>query len=378
MFELTPEYKLVQKMAQEFAQNEVKPLAAEIDKTERFPKETVEKMFRLGLFGTTCPKEYGGQGGDTMAYVLALEEVAKCCATTAVIWSVHGGLCMYLLYRFGTEEQKRRFLPRMNRDTLCSFALTEPDAGTDASTVSTTAVPDGEDYILNGTKTFITNAGQAGLYIILASTDKSKGTRGITAFLVEADNPGLTVGPPEDKMGIRGSATCEVVLTDCRVSKKDILGKIGQGFQLALSGLDCGRIGIATQAVGIAQGAIDETIAYVKTRVQFGKRLSQMQNTQFVLAGLQTKVDAARLMVWRAASLRDNGQPFGKEAAMAKLFASETANEVTRACLQLFGGYGYTRAYPIERMMRDAKITEIYEGTSEAQKIVISRAIGVK
>jgi butyryl-CoA dehydrogenase len=378
MFELTPEYKLVQKMAQEFAQNEVKPLAAEIDKTERFPKETVEKMFRLGLFGTTCPKEYGGQGGDTMAYVLALEEIAKCCATTAVIWSVHGGLCMYLLYRFGTEEQKRRFLPRMNRDTLCSFALTEPDAGTDASTVSTTAVPDGEDYILNGTKTFITNAGQAGLYIILASTDKSKGTRGITAFLVEADNPGLTVGPPEDKMGIRGSATCEVVLTDCRVSKKDILGKIGQGFQLALSGLDCGRIGIATQAVGIAQGAIDETIAYVKTRVQFGKRLSQMQNTQFVLAGLQTKVDAARLMVWRAASLRDNGQPFGKEAAMAKLFASETANEVTRACLQLFGGYGYTRAYPIERMMRDAKITEIYEGTSEAQKIVISRAIGVK
>jgi butyryl-CoA dehydrogenase len=378
MFELTPEYKLVQKMAQEFAQNEVKPLAAEIDKTERFPKETVEKMFRLGLFGTTCPKEYGGQGGDTMAYVLALEEVAKCCATTAVIWSVHGGLCMYLLYRFGTEEQKRRFLPRMNRDTLCSFALTEPDAGTDASTVSTTAVPDGEDYILNGTKTFITNAGQAGLYIILASTDKSKGTRGITAFLVEADNPGLTVGPPEDKMGIRGSATCEVVLTDCRVSKNDILGKIGQGFQLALSGLDCGRIGIATQAVGIAQGAIDETIAYVKTRVQFGKRLSQMQNTQFVLAGLQTKVDAARLMVWRAASLRDNGQPFGKEAAMAKLFASETANEVTRACLQLFGGYGYTRAYPIERMMRDAKITEIYEGTSEAQKIVISRAIGVK
>ncbi|MCD8051779.1 MAG: acyl-CoA dehydrogenase family protein [Clostridiales bacterium] len=378
MFELKPEYLLIQKMAREFAQNEVKPLAAEIDKTERFPTETVEKLFRTGLFGTTCPKEYGGQGGDTMAYVLALEEVAKCCATTAVIWSVHGGLCMYLLNRYGTEEQKRLWLPKMNRDTLCAFALTEPDAGTDASTVSTVAVRDGDDYVLNGTKTFITNAGQAGLYIILASTDRRKKTRGITAFLVSADNPGLTVGPPEDKMGIRASATCEVVLTDCRVPAADILGVEGQGFKLALAGLDCGRIGIGTQAVGIAQGAIDETIAYVNTRVQFGQRLSQMQNTQFVLAGLQTKVDAARLLVWRAASLRDNGQPFGKEAAMAKLFASETANEVTRACVQLFGGYGYTRAYPIERMMRDAKITEIYEGTSEAQKIVISRAIGVK
>ncbi len=329
MFELKPEYLLIQKMAREFARNEVKPLAAEIDKTERFPTETVEKLFRTGLFGTTCPKEYGGQGGDTMAYVLALEEVARRCATTAVIWSVHGGLCMYLLNRYGTE-------------------------------------------------TFITNAGQAGLYIILASTDRSKKTRGITAFLVSADNPGLTVGPPEDKMGIRASATCEVVLTDCRVPATDILGVEGQGFKLALAGLDCGRIGIGTQAVGIAQGAIDETIAYVNTRVQFGQRLSQMQNTQFVLAGLQTKVDAARLLVWRAAELRDGGQPFGKEAAMAKLFASETANEVTRACVQLFGGYGYTRAYPIERMMRDAKITEIYEGTSEAQKIVISRAIGVK
>lgn len=378
MFELKPEYQLMRKMAREFALNEVKPLAAEIDKTERFPWETVEKLFRTGLFGTTCPRKYGGQGGDTMAYVLGLEEIAKCCATTAVIWSVHGGLCMYLLYTFGTEQQKRYWLPRMNRDTLCAFALTEPDAGTDASTVSTTAVKEGAEYVLNGTKTFITNAGQAGLYIILASTDKSKGTRGITAFLVSADNPGLTVGPPEEKMGIRGSATCEVVLEDCRVSEQDILGRIGGGFKLALSGLDCGRIGIGTQAVGIAQGAIDETIAYVNTRVQFGGTLSKLQNTQFVLAGLQTKVDAARLMVWRAAALRDAGKPFGKEAAMAKLFASETANEVTRACLQLFGGYGYTRAYPIERMMRDAKITEIYEGTSEAQKIVISRAIGVR
>lgn len=372
-----PEYDLMQKLGREFAQNEVKPLAADIDREGRFPRETVEKMFRLGLFGTTCPKAYGGCGGDTMGYVLALEEVAKCCATTAVIWSVHGGLCMYLLNTYGTEAQKRQWLPRMNRDTLCAFALTEPDAGTDASTVSTTAVREGNEYVLNGTKTFITNAGEAGLYIILASTDRSKKTRGITAFLVEADNPGLSVGKPEDKMGIRGSSTCEVILTDCRIPASNLLGKEGQGFRLALAGLDCGRIGIGTQAVGIAQGAIDETKAYVKTRVQFGKRLSQMQNTQFVLASLQTKVDAARLLVWRAAALKDAGKPFGQEAAMAKLFASETANEVTRACLQLFGGYGYTRSYPIERMMRDAKITEIYEGTSEAQKIVISRGMGV-
>lgn len=377
MFELTPEQQLIQKMAREFALCEVKPLAAEIDKTERFPRETVDKLFQLGLLSITCPKAWGGAGGDTMSYVLALEEIAKCCATTAVIWSVHGGLCMYLLNQFGTQAQKREWLPKMNRDTICAFALTEPDAGTDASTVSTTAVREGEDYVLNGTKTFITNAGQAGLYIILASTDRSKGTRGITAFLVDANNPGLSVGVPEEKMGIRGSATCEVILTDCRVPASAMLGREGQGFKIALSGLDCGRIGIGTQAVGIAQGAIDETIAYVNTRIQFGKRLSQFQNTQFVLSSLQTKVDAARLMVWRAAALKDAGKPFGKEAAMAKLFASETANEVTRACLQLFGGYGYTRAYPIERMMRDAKITEIYEGTSEAQKIVISRAIGV-
>lgn len=378
MFQLTPEQRLMRKMARDFAQNEVKPLAAEIDREERFPRETVEKMFRVGFFGTTCPREYGGQGGDTVAYVLGMEEIAKCCASTAVIWSVHGGLCMYLMLRFGTEEQKRYWLPRMNRDTLCAFALTEPGAGTDASGIATTARREGDDYILNGGKTFITNAGQAGLYIILASTARSLGSRGITAFLVRSDNPGLKIGPPEEKMGIRASATCELVLEDCRVSAKDILGRENKGLSLALAGLDCGRIGIAAQAVGIAQGAIDETIPYVNTRVQFGKPLSRQQNTRFVLAGLQTKVDAARLLLWRAAAAKDAGEPFGQEAAMAKLFASETANEVTRACLQLFGGYGYTRAYPIERMMRDAKITEIYEGTSEAQKMVIAKGLGLK
>lgn len=378
MFELTAEQVLVQKLAREFAEQEVAPLAAEIDRDSRFPTETVEKLFRYGFFGICCPREYGGAGGDTLSYVLMLEELAKACASTAVITSVHGGLCMYLLNRFGTPAQKAEWLPRMNRDTICSFALTEPDAGTDAATVSTLAVRAGDEYILNGSKTFITNAGHAGLYIILASTDPARGSKGITAFLVPADTPGLMVGPPEEKMGLHASATCEVVLQDCRVPASSILGKLGEGMKLALSGLDCGRIGIATQSVGIAQGAIDQTIAYVNQRVQFGRTLSKFQNTQFVLASLQTKTDAARLMTWRAAALRDAGKPFGKEAAMAKLFASENANEVTRACLQLFGGYGYTRAYPIERMMRDAKVTEIYEGTSEAQKIVISRAIGVR
>lgn len=378
MFELTREQLLVQKLAREFAENEVAPLAAELDKTGRFPDETVEKLFRYGFFGICCPREYGGAGGDTLSYVLMLEELAKACASTAVITSVHGGLCMYLLSRFGTPEQRAEWLPRMNRDTLCSFALTEPDAGTDAGTVSTLAQREGDCYVLNGSKTFITNAGHAGLYIILASTDPGRGTKGISAFLVPADNPGLTVGPPEEKMGLHASATCEVVLQDCRVPVSALLGKLGEGMKLALSGLDCGRIGIATQSVGIAQGAIDQAIAYVNRRVQFGRTLSKFQNTQFVLASLQTKTDAARLLTWRAAALRDSGKPFGKEAAMAKLFASENANEVTRACLQLFGGYGYTRAYPMERMMRDAKVTEIYEGTSEAQKIVISRAIGLR
>ena len=377
MFELKPEHIMIQKLAREFAQKEIKPYAAITDEESRFPIENVGKLFKSGFFGITCPRQYGGQGCDTMSYVLMLEEIAKVCATTAVITSVHGGLCMYLLYRYGTSEQKEKWLPKMNRDILGCFALTEAGAGTDASGVRTVAKKQGENYVLNGSKIFITNAGQAGLYIILASTDRQLGTRGITAFLVSADNPGLSVGPCEHKMGIRGSATCEVVLTDCVVSKEDILGDIGQGFKLALAGLDCGRIGIGTQAVGIAQGAIDGTIDYVLERRQFGKRISSFQNTQFTLAQLQAETDASRLMVWRAAALRDAGKPFGKEAAMAKLLASQTAVRVTEKCVQLYGGYGYIRDYGIERMMRDAKITEIYEGTSEAQKIVISRALGI-
>lgn len=378
MFELKPEHIMIRKLAREFSQKEIKPYAAITDEESRFPIENVGKLFKSGFFGITCPREYGGQGCDTMSYVLMLEEIAKVCATTAVITSVHGGLCMYLLYRYGTEKQRETWLPKMNKDTIGCFALTEAGAGTDASGIRTVAKKQGEKYILNGSKIFITNAGQAGLYIILASTDIKLGTKGITAFLVSSDNPGLSVGPCEHKMGIRGSATCEVVLTDCIVSEEDILGNKGQGFKLALAGLDCGRIGIGTQAVGIAQGAIDGTIAYVSERRQFGKRISSFQNTQFTLAQLQTETDASRLMVWRAAALRDAGRPFGKEAAMAKLLASQNAVRVTEKCVQLYGGYGYIRDYGVERMMRDAKITEIYEGTSEAQKIVISRAIGVR
>lgn len=393
---------MIKKLAEDFARREIKPYAAITDEESRFPIENVRKLFQYGFFGITCPREYGGQGCDTMSYVLMLEEIAKVCATTAVITSVHGGLCMYLIYKYGTTQQKEKWLPRMNKDCIGCFALTEAGAGTDASGVRTVAkrvegleIPgdsraDSEKmlngsevsekkahYILNGSKIFITNAGQAGVYIILASTSPELGTRGITAFIVDADNPGLSVGPCEHKMGIRGSATCEVVLTDCVVSEDDILGNIGQGFKLALSGLDCGRIGIGTQAVGIAQGAIDETKAYVNERHQFGKRISSFQNTQFTLAQLQSQTDACRLMVWRAAAFRDAGKPFGKEAAMAKLLSSQNAVNVTEKCVQLHGGYGYIRDYPVERMMRDAKITEIYEGTSEAQKIVISRGMEV-
>lgn len=378
MFELETRHLMMQKLARQFAENEIKPYAAQTDEESRFPKEVVAKLFQNGFLGITGDRRYGGQGCDTMSYVLMLEEIAKVCATTAVITSVHSGLCMYLIDRYGSEAQREFWLPRMNRDCLGAFALTEAGAGTDASGVRTTARRDGGNYIINGSKLFITNAGQAGVYIILASTDLSAGTRGITAFLVSADNPGLRVDPCEHKMGIRGSATCEIILQECVVSEKDILGSIGGGFSLALAGLDCGRIGIGTQAVGIAQGAIDTTIAYVTQRTQFGKPISRQQNTQFVLAQLQSQTDAARLMVWRAACLKDQGKPFGTEAAMAKLLASQNAVSVTEKCLQLHGGYGYIRDYPIERMMRDAKITEIYEGTSEAQKIVISRAIGVR
>lgn len=372
-FSILKEYEMLQQMYREFTEQEVKPLAQEIDEEERFPVETVEKMKKYGFMGIPIPKAYGGEGGDNLAYAMAVEELSKACATTGVIVSAHTSLCCCPILDFGSEEQKQKYLiPLAKGELLGAFGLTEPNAGTDAAGQQTIAVLDGEDYVLNGSKIFITNAGYADIYIIMAMTDKSVGTRGISAFIVESGFKGFSIGKKESKMGIRGSATCELIFENCRVPAANLLGKLSKGFGIAMKTLDGGRIGIAAQALGIAQGAIDETVKYVKERKQFGKPISKFQNTEFQLADMQVKVDAARLLVYRAASAKDNKQPYSVYAAMAKLFASEVAMEVTTKAVQLHGGYGYTREYPVERMMRDAKITEIYEGTSEVQKMVIS------
>jgi butyryl-CoA dehydrogenase len=364
---------MARQLFRSFAVNEVEPLAQEIDEQERFPLETVEKMQKYGFMGIPFPKQYGGQGCDYLTYAMAVEELSKVCATTGVIVSAHTSLCGSPLLEFGTEEQKQKYLTKIaSGEWIGAFGLTEPGAGTDAAGQQTKAVLDGDNYILNGSKIFITNASYADVYIVMAMTDKSQGTKGISAFIVESTFPGFSIGKKELKMGIRGSATCELIFEDCIVPKENLLGKIGQGFKIAMKTLDGGRIGIAAQALGIAQGAIDETVKYVKERKQFGRSISQFQNTQFQLAEMQTKVDAARLLVYRAACSKDAGAAYGVDAAMAKLFAAETAMEVTTKAVQLHGGYGYTRDYPVERMMRDAKITEIYEGTSEVQRMVIS------
>lgn len=372
-FGFSKQHLMLKQMYREFAENEVKPLAAEIDEEERFPVETVEKMVKAGFMGIPFPKKYGGEGGDTLGYIMGVEELSKACAATGVVLSAHVSLGAHPIYEFGTEEQKQKYLvPLAKGEKLGAFGLTEANAGTDASAQQTTAVLDGEHYILNGSKIFITNAGHAHTYIIMAMTDKSAGTRGISAFIVDADTEGFTVGPKEKKLGIRGSATCELIFENCRIPKENLIGKEGSGFKVAMKTLDGGRIGIAAQALGIAQGALDETIHYVKERKQFGRPISAFQNTQFQLADMAAKVEAARLLVYKAATYKDKGLPYAYEAAMAKLVASETAMEVTTKAVQLHGGYGYTREYPVERMMRDAKITEIYEGTSEVQKMVIS------
>lgn len=377
-FTLPKEHALLRELYKKFAQNEVKPLAEEIDEEERFPAETVKKLARYGFLGIPFPKEYGGAGGDVLAYAMAVEEISKVCATTGVIISAHTSLACAPIYEYGTEEQKRRYLPKLcSGEWLGAFGLTEPNAGTDASGQATRAELVGDNYVLNGSKIFITNAGYADLYVILAMTDKSKGTRGITAFLVEKTFPGFSVGKKERKMGIRGSSTCELVFDNCIVPKENMLGKEGKGFSIAMGTLDGGRIGIAAQALGIGEGAVEEAIKYVKERKQFGKRISQFQNTQFRLAEMHTRMEAARLLVYQAAMKKESGEKYSMEAAMAKLFAAQAASEVTGQAVQLFGGYGYTREYPVERMMRDAKITEIYEGTNEVQRMVIAAALGV-
>lgn len=375
-FTLSKEHEMARTLFRDFAINEVKPLAQEVDETEVFPRGTTTKMQKLGFMGIPVPKEYGGQGCDTLTYAMCVEELSKVCGTTGVIVSAHTSLCAEPIKKFGTEDQKQKFLvPLANGEKLGAFGLTEPGAGTDASGQQTKAVLDGDEYIINGSKIFITNGKEADIYVIFAMTDKSKGTKGITAFIVEKGTPGFTFGTKEKKMGIRGSATYELIFTDCRIPKENMLGQEGKGFGIAMQTLDGGRIGIAAQALGLAAGALEQTIAYVKERKQFGRSISKFQNTQFMIADMATKVEAARLLVYKAAMAKDTQKKFSVEAAMAKLYVSEVAMEVTTKAVQLHGGYGYTREYDVERMMRDAKITEIYEGTSEVQRMVISGAL---
>ena len=378
-FKLNDEQELMLNLFREFTEKEIAPLAAELDEQERFPEELIPKMAEIGMLGIPIPEEYGGVGMGNFEYAMAIEEISKACASTGVTVSAHTSLCCWPILHYGTEEQKQKYLPDLaTGEKLGAFGLTEPSAGTDAAGQKTTAEDKGDHWLINGSKIFITNGSYADTYVIFAMTDKSLGTKGISAFILEKGMEGFTFGTHEKKMGIRGSATYELIFDNVKVPKENLLGEVGQGFTVARSTLDGGRIGIAAQALGIAQGAIDVTVKYVQERVQFGKRISQFQNTQFQLADMQTKVDAARYLVYRAACLKDDGENFSSAAAMAKLFASETASDVTRRCVQLYGGYGFTRDYPVERMMRDAKITEIYEGTSEVQKMVISGWMGVK
>jgi len=376
-FQLTKEQEFVRKMVRDFAAAEVEPIAAEIDKEHKFPVENTAKMGELGLMGIPFPKEYGGSGGDQISYAITVEELSRVCATTGVICSAHTSLCCWPIFAWGTEEQKRKYLPDLlSGKKIGAFGLTEPNAGSDAGGQQTKAVDNGDHWLLNGAKIFITNGGYADVVVVIAMTDKKKGTRGgISAFIVEKGFEGYSIGKVEDKLGICGSSTTELVFQNCIVPKENLLGKIGDGFKVALSTLDGGRIGIGAQALGIAQGAFDVTVEYMKARKQFGKKLSQMEALQFEIAELKTQIEAARLLIYNAADLKQRNLPYGAQAAMAKLFASETAMHVTTKCVQLHGGYGYTKDYPVERMMRDAKITEIYEGTSEIQKLVIAASV---
>lgn len=370
---LTNEQLLARELFRTFAEKEVKPLAQRVDEEEYFPYETVEKMAKLGMMGIPFPKELGGAGGDYLTYVMAVEELGRVCGTTSIILSAHTSLCCDPIYRFGTTEQKEKYLKPLARgEKLGAFALTEPNAGSDAGNQQTVARLDGDFYILNGSKIFITNGGTADVFIIFAMTDKSKGTRGISAFIVEKGFDGFKIGKVEEKMGIRGSSTTELIFEDCKVPKENLLSSEGMGFKIALQTLDGGRIGVGAQALGIAQGAIDEVLKYVKERKQFGKSIGAFQGLQWYIADMITETEAARLLVYNAAMKKDRGILTSADAAMAKKYASDVAMKVTTQAVQIFGGYGYTKDYPVERMMRDAKITQIYEGTNEVQKMVIA------
>ena len=375
-FELTKEQEFVRKMVREFAVNEVEPIAAEIDKEHRFPEENVALMARYGMLGIPFPKEWSGADGDNVSYAITVEELSRVCATTGVICSAHTSLCSWPIYNYGTDEQKEKYLHDLNTGRkLGAFGLTEPNAGTDASGQQTRAEDMGDHWLINGSKIFITNGGYADTFIVMAMTDKSKKNRGISAFIVEKAFEGFSIGKIEDKMGICGSSTAELVFQNMKVPKENILGKPGEGFKVAMATLDGGRIGIGAQALGIAQGAFDVTVDYMKARKQFGRRLADMDPLRFEMSAMATRIEAARLLLYKAASLKDNHKPYAMNAAMAKYYASEAAMDITTKCVQLHGGYGYTRDYPVERMMRDAKITEIYEGTTEAQKLVIAGSV---
>lgn len=369
----TPALDMIRSIVRDITENEFKPRAEEIDKEHRYPVENMDLLRDLGFWGISIPKEQGGSGGSYLSYIITLEEIARYCATTCVALSAHVSLACFPIQRWGTPEQKEKFLKPMAEGKMFgAFGLTEPNAGTDAAGQQTVAVLDGDEYVLNGTKVFITNAEYADIHIIFAMTDKAAGTRGISAFIVPADTPGFSIGKVEDKLGIRGSSTAELIMEDCRIPKANLLGREGRGFGIAMQTLDGGRIGIAAQALGIAQGALDESVKYLKEREQFGKPIGAFQGLQWYVAEMATKIEASRLLIYQAAMLKENNRPYSKEAAMAKLFASETATFVAHKGIQLLGGYGFTTDYPLERFYRDARITEIYEGTSEVQKMVIA------
>ncbi|MCR5675206.1 MAG: acyl-CoA dehydrogenase [Lachnospiraceae bacterium] len=382
-FQLDAKHEMARSLFREFAEKEVKPRAIEVDETEEFPRDTVEKMQKYGFMGIPIPKEYGGQGCDPLTYAMCVEELSKVCGTTGVIVSAHTSLCCDPILTYGTEEQKQKYLvPLAKGEKLGAFGLTEPMAGTDAQGVQTRAVlsDDGKEWTLNGSKCFITNGKEADIYIIFAYTDvvedkKGRKQKKFSAFIVEKGTPGFTFGTKENKMGIRGSSTYELIFQDCKIPAENLLGARGKGFPIAMHTLDGGRIGIAAQALGIAEGALERAIEYTKERKQFGRTIAQQQNTQFQLANMATQCEAAKLLVYAAAEAKRTKDRYSVEAAKAKLFAAETAMEVTTKAVQLFGGYGYIREYEVERMMRDAKITEIYEGTSEVQRMVISGAL---
>lgn len=375
-FNLTQDQKMIRDMLRDFTEEKIKPLAEETDKESKFPQEIVKELGKLGIMGINIPPEYGGSGADGVSYAIAVEEISRGCASTGIIVSVNNSLACYPLLAYGTEEQKKKYLtPLASGQKLGSFGLTEPDAGSDVASGKTTAKKEGDKYILNGNKRFITNAGESDIYIVFGATDPEKGAKGMSTFVLEKDTPGFTFGRLEDKLGIKGSATRELIFENVEIPQDQLISEEGKGMKIALSTLDVGRIGVAAQAVGIAQAALEYSVNYSKERVQFGKPISSFQAIQWMLADMATEIDAARLLTYKAAALKDSGARFSKEAAMAKLFASEAAMRATIKAVQIHGGYGYSKEYPVERLMRDAKITEIYEGTSEVMRMVIAASL---